>query len=264
MATLDDLPPYRRAKLLWDNAHFGVWGVDQMVREAAGTPCRLTSAPVPDSPRMAVLGDDGRYHLMSGDQMHCSKKLLVEQGWEHRQDCSWWSTSAGAVQAGDYEQYRCLDQRWFVNLVGEEGVPLDSVPAGLRCQGHGYGGPYESFHYWPPPPARTREVRRLRTALVEALGADCHLCHALPGAMVDHDYATGLVRGLLCRFCNRVVEECPHVDGCPKADYMDSPPAAHLELPYPSYLAWTPKASTRATKVNLLGFDPLAEWRSLR
>ncbi|WP_408056160.1 hypothetical protein [Streptomyces ureilyticus] len=23
------------------------------------------------------------------------------------------------------------------------------------------------------------------------------MCHALPGAMVDHDYATGLVRGVL-------------------------------------------------------------------
>ncbi|MFD8425908.1 endonuclease domain-containing protein [Streptomyces sp. NPDC059466] len=101
----------------------------------------------------------------------------------------------------------------------------------------------------------------MRAALVDALGPDCHLCHALPGVMVDHDYATGMVRGLLCRLCNRTVEECPHVDGCPKAEYMDNPPAAHLALPYPPHLAWKPKESTRQQKIALLGFDPFAEWR---
>ncbi|WP_373309486.1 endonuclease domain-containing protein [Streptomyces olivaceoviridis] len=57
------------------------------------------------------------------------------------------------------------------------------------------------MHLWPPPPARTPSLRRLRAALVDALGADCHLCGLYPGAMVDHDHQTGQVRGLLCAFC---------------------------------------------------------------
>ncbi|MFD0208921.1 endonuclease domain-containing protein [Streptomyces hirsutus] len=258
MPNLNDLPPYRRAKLLWDYAHFGVWRVDQMVREAAGKPCHLNGVPVPDPPRVAVLGDDGRFHLMSGDQMHCSKKQ-AGQGWEHRQYCSWSVGDAGPTQERDPAQHQALEHRWFVKAEGD-GLPLGSVQVELRCAGGGYGG----FHFWPPPPAKTPVIRRLRAVLVEALGPDCHLCRALPGAMVDHDYATGMIRGLLCRLCNRVVEECPHVDNCAKADYMNNPPAAHLALPYPRYLAWEPKKSTRNRKIELLGFDPLAEWRSPR
>ncbi|MFF7130478.1 endonuclease domain-containing protein [Streptomyces sp. NPDC008240] len=87
---------------------------------------------------------------------------------------------------------------------------------------------------WPPRPARTASIRRLRAALVDALGPDCHLCGLYPGAMVDHDHQTGQVRGLLCALCNRVLEECPHLTGCPRADYMLDPPAAGLNLTYPA------------------------------
>ncbi|KQW11436.1 endonuclease domain-containing protein [Streptomyces sp. Root369] len=256
MPTLDDLPPYRRAKLLWDYAHFGVYGIEQMVRERAGEPCHLPRVPVPASPRIAILGSDGRRHLMSDGLLVCSEQPSG-QGWGHEQYCSWGQTPEGPVEDHrDGETYQSTQYTWLVQLV-DEGVPPESVPAAQQCGAGRYGG----FHYWPPPPARTAPVRRMRAALIEALGPDCHLCHALPGAMVDHDYATGLVRGLLCKRCNRVVEECPHVDGCPRADYMTNPPAAHLALPYPPYLAWKPNASTRQQKIALLGFDPLAEWR---
>jgi hypothetical protein len=256
MPTLDDLPPYRRAKLLWDYADFGVPLVEQMVRDRAGDPCDLSGVPLPASPRVAILGSDGRRHLMSDGQLICAKGR-AEQGWEHEQWCGWTETAGGLVygyQAGG--TCESIMHSWFVQAESE-GVPPASVPPKQRCQYSSYG----VFHYWPPPPAKTAPVRRLRAALVEALGPDCHLCHALPGAMVDHDYATGFVRGLLCKFCNRVVEECPHVGGCPRADYMTNPPAAHLALPYPPYLAWKPKESTRQQKIALLGFDPLAEWR---
>ncbi|MFI8089094.1 endonuclease domain-containing protein [Streptomyces sp. NPDC086080] len=256
MPTLDDLPPYRRAKLLWDFAHFGVDGINDMIWERAGKPCHLSGTAKPSSPRVAVLGGDGRYHLMSDGRMICAKGR-AEQGWKHVQSCSW--TEIAGVLVDGYRAggtYGSVEQVWFVQPVAE-GVPPSSVPPEQRCQ----YGTYGVFHFWPPPPAKTAVVRRLRTALVEALGEDCHLCGALPGAMVDHDYSTGMVRGLLCKLCNRTVEECPHVDACPKADYMSNPPAAYLALPYPQYLAWEPKESTRARKVELLGFDPLAEWR---
>ena len=224
MPTLDDLPPYRRATVLWRWAHLSVYELDRMVQEAAGKPCWSTGPAGPASATTAVLGDDERFHLMRHDEMLCTAK--------HR---------------------RLVHPE-------PEGVPPDSVPQAQRC----LAGDYGTFHFWPPAPARTAPVRRMRAALVDALGPDCHLCGALPGSMVDHDYATGVVRGLLCALCNRVVEECLHVDGCARADYMNNPPAAHLKIPYPPSMAWRPKESTRQQKIELLGFDSLADWRPSR
>ncbi|MFE5049056.1 hypothetical protein ACFRAI_22370 [Streptomyces sp. NPDC056637] len=65
---------------------------------------------------------------------------------------------------------------------------------------------------------------------------------------------------LLCAFCNRTLEHCPHLNGCPKADYMNHPPAEHLQLMYPASMEWKPKASTRDRKIGMLGFDPFTDW----
>lgn len=259
MPNLDDLPPYRRAKLLWEFPHDGVDGINDRMRELAGEPCYLSSGPKPSSPRVAVPGSDGRYHLVCDGRMICAEGR-TDEGWSHLQHCSW--TEIDGILIDGYRAggvFESIKQEWSVQHLPESVTP-STVPLEQRCQ----YGTYGVFHFWPPPPAKTSVVRRLRTALIEALGEDCHLCGALPGAMVDHDYSTGMVRGLLCKLCNRTVEECPHVDGCPKADYMNNPPAAHLRLPYPPYLAAEPKKSARERKVELLGFDPLAEWRPAR
>ncbi len=257
MPTLDDLPPYRRAKLLWENAHLGVEGVYAMVLERVGEPCSLPGVRKPPIARTAVLGTDGRYHLTSDGRMVCADGR-TGQGWKHEQWCGWTVTAAGLVygyrSGGAHDS---LMHRWFVEAVTEESVLPESVPPQQRC----LHGRYGAFHCWPPLPAKTPAIRRLRAALIADLGPDCHLCGALPGAMVDHDYSTGLVRGLLCKFCNRTVEECPHVTGCPRAAYMDFPPAEHLALTYPPYLAYEPSEAARRQKIALLGFDPLAEWR---
>lgn len=46
-------------------------------------------------------------------------------------------------------------------------------------------------------------------ALYEAQGGSCYICQRATGKVrrlsVDHDHATGYVRGLLCRPCNTVV-----------------------------------------------------------
>ncbi|MET8680946.1 endonuclease domain-containing protein [Streptomyces sp. NPDC004647] len=198
----------------------------------------------PASVAVAVPGDDGRFHIARQGRMLCAS-AGSKRGWEHEQDC--WAGTGSVLFA------------WPVRPVGP-GISPAAVSPGRRCP----GGKYGMFHYWPPPPAKTPAVRRLRAALVAALGPDCHLCRACPGAMVDHDYATGMVRGLLCARCNRVVEECPHLDRCPRAEYMSRPPAAGLVLRYPPYLEWRPKESTRRRKIELLGFDPLEEWRPAR
>lgn len=217
MPTLDDLPPYRRAKLLWEFGHLGMYAVEQMVQDAE--PC---SVPRDDGthPR-AVLGDDGLYHLMSVSGLVCTPHY-------------------GAAEP---------------TLSGGE-IDLADVPRQQQCRQYGRDS---ALHHWPPPPARTAAVRRMRAALVEALGPDCRLCGRYPGAMVDHDHETGLVRGLLCALCNRSLEHCPHLDGCPKAEYMTHPPASGLRLSYPKHLEWKPSKARRAQVIADLGFDPFAE-----
>jgi hypothetical protein len=49
--------------------------------------------------------------------------------------------------------------------------------------------------------------------LVAALGQPCHACLIRPGASIDHDHFTGLVRGLLCLYCNTHIDGCLHVSG---------------------------------------------------
>lgn len=48
----------------------------------------------PSSPRVAVLGGDGRYHLMSGGRILCADGQ-AEQCWQHRQVCAWTQTPGG-------------------------------------------------------------------------------------------------------------------------------------------------------------------------
>lgn len=43
-------------------------------------------------------------------------------------------------------------------------------------------------------------------AMVEAAGGKCEICGSdQEGLCVDHDHSTGLVRGVLCRRCNRAI-----------------------------------------------------------
>ncbi|MFF3896432.1 endonuclease domain-containing protein [Streptomyces sp. NPDC001812] len=156
--------------------------------------------------------------------------------WSHRQHCGWIEREREdgpqewrGGRLDDADTLVSLVVEWPV-LVGGPGVDPGMVERPDRCQ----GGAYELRHLWPPRLARTASVRRLRSALIDALGADCHLCGLYPGAMVDHDHQTGRVRGFLCAFCNRVLEECPHVTDCPRADYLLVPPAAGLNLIYPA------------------------------
>ncbi|AWZ07873.1 MULTISPECIES: endonuclease domain-containing protein [unclassified Streptomyces] len=108
----------------------------------------------------------------------------------------------------------------------------------------------------PPASVRTRSIRPLREALVAAYGPDCQICGPYPGTMVDHDHGTGHCRGLLRRFCNRTLEDCPHLTDRPNADYMRCPPAAAPALTHPVHEEFRTKWSTRRRKIELLGFDP--------
>ncbi|MER5549937.1 endonuclease domain-containing protein [Streptomyces sp. NPDC002589] len=256
MPTLDDLSPFRRAKLLWRWYFRGLPFVEQLVRDSVDRPCHLPAPPSgPPGPTLAVPGDDGRHHLVRGDRMVCAD-TESDSGWIHRHYISWIETEHGAREwkgghdGGDLT-WGSADVEWIVRQIGS-GIDPGTLVRRDRCT----AGRSMTLHLWPPPPARTASIRRLRAALVDALGPDCHLCGHYPGAMVDHDHQTGLVRGLLCGLCNRSLEECPHAGGCPKADYQISPPAVSLGLIYPASEEWHPKESTRQRVIQELGFDP--------
>jgi len=52
---------------------------------------------------------------------------------------------------------------------------------------------------------RTLTISRIRAILERCLGPQCGLCRSAEGIIhVDHDHATGIVRGLLCARCNQL------------------------------------------------------------
>ena len=72
-------------------------------------------------------------------------------------------------------------------------------------------------------------------ALYEAQGGRCFICRRATGAnkrlAVDHDHETGVVRGLLCRSCNRDVlgHARDDVEFFHRAiEYLTDPPAVRL------------------------------------
>lgn len=99
MATLDDLPPYRRAHLLWRWAHQGLAYVERMVQAADSRTCTMPfPPPAPPGVALAVLGNDNRFHLVWDSRMLCGDPES-HGGAGHRQYCSWVEGDSGCVPA---------------------------------------------------------------------------------------------------------------------------------------------------------------------
>ncbi|WP_329243080.1 endonuclease VII domain-containing protein [Actinoallomurus sp. NBC_01490] len=274
LVTLDELPSQRRDALLWRHAlELDYDEVDALVRERSTKSCQWRWLP-PSTERVAVLGDDGRYHLLIDGAFLCTPRRRPRQAafrrrWRpppdvwHEQWCGWWTDgSRYRVQAPADARREDLGRPigWGVQHVGwsvtltEQRTDPNLVPRRERCP------IAEPRGQWPPPQDLTTPLGRTRARLIEALGADCHACRRCPGTMVDHDPFTAYARGLLCRNCNTHVDECPHLSGCPWADYLADPPAAPLRLLYPSWRSVLNHPSTRR-KIERLGIDPFADLR---
>ncbi|MGP9684121.1 endonuclease domain-containing protein [Brachybacterium sp. AOP3-A1-3] len=95
------------------------------------------------------------------------------------------------------------------------------VPENLRCEPSDRRWGTDSVVHTHRTPRMVRIVDELRTVQ----GLSCGACHKQLSTVVDHDHATGMVRGLLCTPCNVAVDSCPHLAGCPLAEYLNAPPA---------------------------------------
>lgn len=270
VVTLDDLPESRREALLWKRAWWMTYeDVDEWVRERAPYPCLRRELGTWDAQAVrAVLGDDGRFHLVGAAGVLCSGgafgrvtplrdgKVLGTRV-RHTTSVTWVSDGT-PLRAGttlsrrQYDSgeawFETADVTWQVSLTDIERLPSLTGQA-ERCPGY--------LREWPPPPGATA-IARMRVRLVEALGEACQVCRSLPGVHIDHDHVTGLVRGLLCADCNTRVDNCPHPAGCPYASYLALPPAADLGLTYPGYRkVW----ATERAKIEFVGLDPYAHLR---
>ncbi|WP_431904267.1 hypothetical protein [Nonomuraea sp. bgisy101] len=236
----DDVPEHRRAALLHRLALVAETddpaALAALMAERAAQPCRVPTGPMPTEAPIAVLGDDDRYHLLLGARYLCAeswrrRKKPPPPAVPHEQWCKWWSADGHsyrtnppvgtAVRAGTYGD---RSVRWSVLPTGAEADPA-VVRRRERCP------VCQDDRRWPA--FQGPVLGPIIKTLIEALGPACHLCRSTVGVFVDHNPDNRQVRGLACRHCNTWLETCPHACGCAWADYLNHPPAAHLDLLYP-------------------------------
>lgn len=233
--SLDGLPERRRETLLWKmTSVHGYEEVDEFVRAATAAPCQVPEY-FQRGARTAVAmeGDDGRYHLRLDGVLHCGEEQLRggELVADHEQECLWRHNEdgyrSGTTWHSSFEGTHGRDiARWPVRT-GARRIPPGQVPPRERCQVQ------VGFGHWPPHDNPQSKHGRIRRKLTDAFGPWCGVCGHSYGVLIDHDHFSGLVRGMLCRFCNSNVDTCPHVQGCPRADYLNKPPALPLGLLHP-------------------------------
>src|SRR5438067_3448358 len=143
----DDLPEHRREALLWRyTLELDYDGVEDLVREAAGSQCNLLwDAPAASEDCTAVLGDDGRYHMLVDGSPRCAEQRRHDDLVAtilHHQWCHWWTDgSRYRAQPPPHSwsreglTYGCTDTvtvEWQVTLTEAVTDPV-LVPTRHRC-----------------------------------------------------------------------------------------------------------------------------------
>ncbi|MFF5265446.1 endonuclease domain-containing protein [Actinomadura viridis] len=268
---LEDLPERRREALLWHHAlTLDYYGVDELVRETSPWPCPVPGGLAPASRirRVAVLGNDNRYHLLIDGHPICAhtkhpRRTPTGSAWPHQDSCHWWTDGTyyrlqrppGSLPAPtDLRPLAARPVRWLVYLTEVATAP-ELVERAARCPINVRLG------HWPRYLGEGAPMRRLITTLMDALGPECHACGHNLGIYIDHDHFSGYVRGLVCPHCNAKLDTCPHPSRCRWADYLNAPPAAPLRLRYPKI---SKSLTGHRNRIAYLGIDPFTHLRPTR
>ncbi|MEU4360288.1 endonuclease domain-containing protein [Promicromonospora sp. NPDC023987] len=228
-----DLPAHRWMNVLWEQT-----AAEPRFRQG-DLPCSVGrhSRRYPAADTMAMLGSDGRYHLVQagstvpcGDHEHSQWILWATNGTSYRIQMPYKGAEEWEAGRDDID--------WTVEVSGPAKLP-DRVAGVERCP--------ILAEYWPRPIDSTR-IGRVRERLTTNFGPGCACCQTAIAVAVDHDPVTGLVRGYLCRDCNTRVGGCLHVSGCAFADYLNDPPARALGLVYPRTPSPREKARLRRVR----------------
>lgn len=89
------------------------------------------------------------------------------------------------------------------------------------------------MHCYARVSSSTSKHAAARACVGGVVGELCQVCRQCPGEVLDHSHVTGIVRGLLCGFCNTHVDsECCGVSGCRVGDYLNCSPVIDLGVRY--------------------------------
>lgn len=227
-ARLADLSDGRRVRLLMLTTE--KWGHVLASTERANVSdiCDLWSSQKCEPPVGARLADDGLFHLLGDGAYDCAKDAQAGGKFRHHYDQCYWErwqvqpriappTERERDHGGWVRTLTWLDQTW---------TDVSAVRSRDRC-------PLAAQH-WPGYTGSAERDRQAQTRrwLVRKFGPMCNCCGLRRACQIDHDHATGLVRGYVCRHCNSRLDGCLHLSGCPWADYQNDPPALLMRLPY--------------------------------
>ncbi|MEU6246044.1 endonuclease domain-containing protein [Glycomyces sp. NPDC047010] len=228
------MPEHRRAALQWRYRNAGPGWLDRAITAAAGRPCQ-----VPSEDRMsgleAIMDEVGSWHLCHDGSFACEHfyrlpgPIALGHGWEKA------VAAVRELEATDPQgRYRPgfgVDGGWIEferqPVLTETIDDPASIQWTLRCRS------MAGLWRWPGYCGPVGKTGPLRSVLVAQFGAACQACGVHPNECIDHDHTTGIVRGLLCPYCNNNIDLCKHVFGCAFADYLNNPPAYHLGLKHP-------------------------------